>query len=60
MMTVPLPRDVILYSTTRHAWEVWRRGVVVGEGSLESCRRFAPDAPEPSEMQHRLAREDRP
>lgn len=41
-----------------HRWEVWRHGRPVAHGSLPACQQAYPDAPEPSERQHRLARND--
>lgn len=49
---------VILYSTSYHRWEVWLLGRPIGYGTLEACQKRHPGAPEPSEEQHRLARED--
>jgi hypothetical protein len=52
------PVPVILYSTSLHRWEVWYKGSPVAHGSLEACREAYPKAPEPSEMQYRLAAND--
>ena len=49
---------VIMYSTSFHRWEVWSGGRPVAHGSLDSCQRAYPAAPEPSENQLRLARDD--
>lgn len=54
----PANPGVILYSTSFHKWEVWRQGRPVAHGSLADCQAAYPHAPEPSEMQHRLARND--
>jgi len=51
--------QVILYSTTLHAWEVWANSRPLGYGSLEACQLFFPDAEGPSLHQARLADSDR-
>ncbi len=51
---------VILYSTSLHTWEVWAGGRPVGEGTLSGCKAAYPDAPEPSETQYMLERNDQP
>lgn len=50
---------VILYSTSLHAWEVWRQGRPIGQAThWQTLKRHFPAAEGPSDAQLRLAEGD--
>lgn len=48
----------LLYSTTRHAWEVWENSRPIAEGSRERCLEKYPDAVTSEHQQEIAARDE--
>ena len=55
---MPTAPQVILYSTSLHAWEVWSQSRPLAQGTLAACRDAYPDAEPVSDHQRLIALAD--